>query len=194
MEKILKILIGIVLAILLFFWLSSMFKGCSEQSDPLMSDTETTATDTYEEDEFDEDFFEDDSSVENIPVEQDQIDEVVEDQDVYAEPEAVTEEKPATPASKPVEKPKPVTKPATTVNSSGKYMVLAGSYMIEANAEKQVDKLKRQGYNEAQVVYFDDSKYHSVVAFRSNDYNEAQRISSALKRKGIDNYVHTQKE
>ncbi|WP_235299355.1 SPOR domain-containing protein [Portibacter marinus] len=82
---------------------------------------------------------------------------------------------------------------STTSNSGGNYFVVAGSYLIQDNASKMVDKLKNLGYGSAEVVKFDDSKYHTITAGRYNSYDEASRIASTLKQKGIDCYVHTKK-
>jgi hypothetical protein len=49
------------------------------------------------------------------------------------------------------------------------------------------------GYNGAEWAVFDYSQYYTVVASRTNNYSEAESVSSALKGLGIDNYVHTKK-
>jgi len=75
--------------------------------------------------------------------------------------------------------------------SSGQYLLLAGSYLIEENAEQMVRKLKKIGYSNAEIVVFDMSQYHSVCAGRFQSKSSARQESSSLKRKGVDNYVHT---
>jgi hypothetical protein len=70
-------------------------------------------------------------------------------------------------------------------------MLLDGSYLIEDNAQTMIKKLKNLGYENAEMVIFDMSQYHSVCAGRFSSLSSAQQESSALKRKGIDNYVHT---
>lgn len=79
----------------------------------------------------------------------------------------------------------------TTNDGTGKYMVLAGSYLVKDNADKMVQRLRSKGYAEAEIVQFDGNKYHSVCAVRSDDYDVAAGKSNALKRSGIDSYVHT---
>lgn len=107
-------------------------------------------------------------------------------------PEADTEEvvKPA-----PVRKRTPDPKP-TQVRSdaSGKYLVVAGNYLVESNAREMVKKLNRMGFPNAEHLVFDQSQYYTVVASRSSSRSGAQSSSSTLKAKGIDCYVHTQRD
>ena len=76
---------------------------------------------------------------------------------------------------------------------SGKYLLVAGNFLVESNANAMVNKLIDMGYNSAEVSVFDYSQYYTVIASRSDDYTLAGNLSSELKRKGIDNYVHTRK-
>ena len=71
-------------------------------------------------------------------------------------------------------------------------MVVAGNFLVEANAGNMVRKLNNLGYT-AESVVFDESQYYTVLASRSDDYNQALSVSSQLKSRGIDNYVKSQK-
>ncbi len=71
----------------------------------------------------------------------------------------------------------------------GQYMIIAGNYLIRSNAEIMVDKLQSMGYTSASIVVFERSQYHTVLASRLNDYEEALDISNALRRQGIETYV-----
>lgn len=82
------------------------------------------------------------------------------------------------------------TSKATSSSSSGNYMVIAGSYLLEENAKKMVQKLKGMGYSNAEIVYFDQSQYHSICAGRYNSSSSASQTSSSLRNSGIDSYVH----
>ena len=87
----------------------------------------------------------------------------------------------------------PEAQPRKTYSSSdGKYMVVAGNFLVEANAGNMVRKLNNLGYT-AESVVFDESQYYTVLASRSDDYNQALSVSSQLKSRGIDNYVKSQK-
>lgn len=77
--------------------------------------------------------------------------------------------------------------------SGGKYLVIAGSYLLESNADEMVSKLKNIGYSNAEKVIFDQSQFHSVCAGRFDDYTKAVQSKSELSRRGIDNYIHTKK-
>jgi len=98
---------------------------------------------------------------------------------------------------------KPATKPKEKISESvrdlspskvmegdgGTYMVMAGSYLLKENAEKMRSKLKSLGFNQAEIVVFPSSEYHSVVAVRYSSESKAQSAASELKRKGIDSFV-----
>jgi hypothetical protein len=72
-------------------------------------------------------------------------------------------------------------------------MVMAGSYILESNADEMVMKLNKLGYSNAEKVVFDLSQFHSVCAGRFDDYTKAVQVSAELKRRGVDNYVHRKK-
>lgn len=75
--------------------------------------------------------------------------------------------------------------------SSGKYFVIAGSYLQETNAQEMVKRLKRAGYRDAEVVVFDLSQYYSVFARRYNSYRSANDMAAAISNKlGVEAYVH----
>ena len=189
MDKILKIVIYVSILFFVSIWISSVIKSCNTTDDSLTS-TEQVTTDEI--DDFEEDFFEDNiggeddeydsdmgggtvpsSTESDFDTNYDEIDRALENTETYT-----TTNTTASTYSKPTK-------------STGKYMVLAGSYLIEDNAKSMLSKLNRLGYDSPEIVVFNMSQYHSVCAYRSSDYNEAMRIANELKRKGIDNYVHT---
>ena len=53
-------------------------------------------------------------------------------------------------------------------------------------------RLTELGYNKSDLVVFDLSQYHSVVAARFDSYDSALKTSNELKRRGVDSYVHAQ--
>jgi len=97
----------------------------------------------------------------------------------------------ATPERKRTTTPEP-----TRVRSSfnGNYLVVAGNYLVESNAEEMVKKLRTMGFTDASHIVFDQSQYYTVVASRSESHSGAQSSSATLKAKGVDNYVHTQRD
>lgn len=90
------------------------------------------------------------------------------------------------------------TAPATTTttstssrssNSSGRYMVIAGTYKQKINAENQVNKLKRLGYSNAQIELFDRGSYAIVLVDRHDSESAAQTMVGQLRKEGIDSYI-----
>lgn len=78
--------------------------------------------------------------------------------------------------------------------SVGEYMVIAGSYLLEDNARKMIRKLQGMGYSNAEIIYFDQSQYHSICAGRYDAKSTAKETSSNLKGNGIDSYVHRKQD
>lgn len=72
---------------------------------------------------------------------------------------------------------------------SGDYMVMSGSFLVEENAQKMKDKLHSMGYNQSEIVVFESSDYHSVIAGRFNSQSQANMAAVELKNKGVDSYV-----
>ncbi len=77
-------------------------------------------------------------------------------------------------------------------SSSAPFLVIAGNYLVENNADEMVAKLNQRGYS-AEKVVFDLSQYYTVLAGRYDSRGAAQRTSDALKGAGIDNYVMRKK-
>ncbi len=80
----------------------------------------------------------------------------------------------------------------TTYSSSenADFLVIAGSFSNEVNADKMVEKLKDMGYDDAQKIVFDFSQYYSVVSAKHNLESSARAMSLELKNKNINAYVH----
>lgn len=76
-----------------------------------------------------------------------------------------------------------------TSSTSGGYMIIAGNYLVESNAQSMVNKLHSAGYTAAEYAVFDLSQYRTVIAGRYSSRSEANNVSSQLKASGFDNYV-----
>lgn len=200
MNRLLKILLYAVVLFFLFLWISTLFKSCGSES----TDTETKVEQIAEESSNSDDFFEEggssntDVAEETTPtetgnnVDYSELDEVVE-KNTTPPSEIISDSAPAK-----VQKPKP-SAPARSTNtqvnsgnSKGRYMVIAGSYLVKDNANRMKRRLKDLGYNQSDIVVFDLSQYHSVIAARYSSYDKALRTSNELKRRGVDCYVHAQ--
>lgn len=103
---------------------------------------------------------------------------------------------PAKPASKPAPEhkattekkedhkaktPAPVKKPSS---SSASYYVVCGSFIKADNADDQVKKLKKMGYNGAMRKVFGSSEYYSAVVGMYNSREQAEQIVKKLEGKG----------
>lgn len=79
----------------------------------------------------------------------------------------------------------------SSASSSQKYLVVAASYLSEANAKAELRKLKRAGYDEAEIVVFDFSQYHTLCVARYNNLGEANSVKRKLiNSRYPDAYVH----
>ncbi len=80
---------------------------------------------------------------------------------------------------------------ASTSNSTGKYFVVTGAFLDEANAKAMVKQLKKAGYKNAEVAVFDLSQYYTVFARRYNTLNSANDLAASINEKlGYETYVH----
>ncbi len=192
MGRTLKILAYAVILFLTYLVITAALKSCKNDSKDVAS-AQVENTD-IEGENYEDDFFEEGEETESgddffgppkegeEKIDYEEIDKALEkkpeSQDSYEEPDYTTPSAPArTPSS----------------SSSGQYLVIAGSYIINSNAENMVLKLKKMGYANAEIVVFDQSQYYTVVSNRSTSYDGALTESSQLKSKGIDSYVHKKK-
>ncbi len=82
---------------------------------------------------------------------------------------------------------------AAESGGSGGYIVVAGNYLVEANANVMLQKLKKAGFTGAETVVFDLSEFHTVIAGRYEKQETAVKTINNLKSKGIDAYLHRKK-
>jgi len=176
-------------------------KSCGSDNGTNAPSTTTSNTDDTTEEIYDEDDFFEDESADEVTDDPSVITTESEDKIEYTEIDIVVKEKLNQQESKPA---KPITTTTQTkptksnntriskVNSNGKYMVIAGSFLIKDNALDMKNRLSKLGYENSELVVFDLSQYHSVVASRYSTYEAALKISNELKRSGVDCYVHAQ--
>lgn len=77
--------------------------------------------------------------------------------------------------------------------AGGKYLVVAGTFKKEVNAQIQLKKFQQMGYNNAEIGKFNKKAYASLIVQRFNSSAEAKQLVSTLKRKGLEAYVHTKR-
>ena len=198
MERILKILGIAAIIFLLIYWISDISKGCNSSN----KDAENTEEIMQNEDEGDvnieEDIFSDEQSKseegnqkaetdKSSSTNKDNMDDYVDYSGEVKENKKQTETvaKKASPDKTSPEK-------KHKVSTGGRYLVVAGSYLVKSNANKMKQRLYNLGYN-SEIVNFDLSQYYSVLAGRFSSRKEANEAVTILKRNGIDCYVHRKK-
>jgi len=152
------------------------------------SDSETATLD--EEDEYNEEEYPDDIDSTNYELDEPTIDDLADLNEAKAQAAA---EAAAAEAAEGDDGDSSSATPSSYSSSSsanGKYLVVAGTFKQEANAEIQLKKFKKMGYDNAEIGKFNKSAYASLIVNRFTSSSEANRLVKALKNKGIDAYVH----
>lgn len=80
------------------------------------------------------------------------------------------------------------TEPSTT-SSYGSYLVIAGTFSVQSNADDRVSKLRGMGYNNAQVSPFNRGAYSVALVDRFDSYSSAKALADELEGKGFDAIV-----
>lgn len=209
----LKITLSGTALFLVYLWVSILLNSCNNNKPVIQDDTdnvELTADEMggidYTEDEFEGEGNSGDYSTEdtelntefNDGASTDNQEEYEEDDDYIAgdytspEPEKTKlEPRKKEQTTRTFESP---SSNANAGNSYGEYMVIAGSYLLEDNARNMVRKLQGMGYGNVEIVYFDQSQYHSICVGRYDSRSTAKETSSDLKNSGIDSYVHRKQD
>lgn len=180
MSKLLKIIVSVVGLSLFYLWMSSVFQSCGNKNQDKTEEAslmDDIATDEEIIDVSDEDFFEDDlADGESIGSGEESFEEL-EDELVSDSQEENTYSPPSYTSSN------------SNTGSSGAYLLISGNYLVQSNADEMQKKLHKLGYSNAEIVIFDRSQYHTVIASRFSSYDTALQSASMLKQKGVDCYV-----
>lgn len=209
MGRLIRISIYALIILILYFWVTTMIKSYQKDSpavgpvvetpiDTLVADT-LTLNDVYEDTDVvtNMDIVDGNLNYKDLDEKVKKLEDTPSAKPTSPKEQPKTTQKPAT-ESKPALKPKPVVIAADDNPSSsgsivkgdgGSYLVMAGSYLLKENAVKMVNKLKNMGYPQAEVVVFQASEYHSVVAARFSSESKAKSAASELKLKGVDSFV-----
>jgi cell division septation protein DedD len=210
MSRVLKIVSIAVVIFLAYMWISVLTKSCNKPKEiEFQSQKETVKKD--DEEFSNEDFFEETDTLTDKNIKE-VIDYKTIDQTIKSSKENSAEvvkgkvenqlpAKPLTNKPEKKEEPKsptvikkeetPISKEETT-SATGKYVVIAGNYLVEDNAETMVKKLKKAGFK-AEKVVFNLSEFHTVIVGRYAENSSASKTVSNLKMKGFDAYVHKPK-
>ena len=185
LNKPLQVTLHGALIIAVFFGLSLGYQSCmkSKNADGISDKELAEQKLTEAAEQTSDDFFEDEGDEETNSLLDGESDE-----DQGAVDDAPAEEIEETPP--PVQRAQTVAStPAAPASSSGEFLVVAGNFLIESNANGMVENLKSKGYRGAQSKVFDLSQYYTVVAGQYETRSRANTISGELKKLGIDNYV-----
>jgi fermentation-respiration switch protein FrsA (DUF1100 family) len=83
-----------------------------------------------------------------------------------------------------------ITDEPTSGFDEGEFLVIAGAFIVEANAKKVVNRLNQQGYD-AEIRVFIGSEYHSAIVGAYEDMDDAFDVAIKLADEGYkDVYVH----
>ena len=181
MSKLVKIVVSVLALSLFYLWISSFFQSCGNKSADGESQIDLVEEIPEEEiiDVSDEDFFEDTGEFPDETATAESFEEL--------EETMLSEQTPTSTTTNSSSNSTPSYN--TSTSSGGDYMLISGNYLVENNAREMVRKLNNLGYTNAEVVIFDRSQYHTVVASRFTAYDAALRSASTLKQKGVDCYV-----
>lgn len=186
MERLPKIILMIVAMTAIFLWVSTAFNSCGDKDIIADDDVELVSSDDEDFTEFNDDpgegIFGDDGSDNN-----DFLFSNDDDDEEYVEEEAdVDFTEPAEERSTSYTRPRAT---ATSSSGAGEYMVIAGNYLVEANARDMIAKLRNLGYDNAEIGIFQRSQYHTVIASRHASQSSAFSVANDIKHRGVDCYV-----
>lgn len=104
-------------------------------------------------------------------------------------PKTTGKSAPSKPAPQPAAaEPAPQQQPQSmdTDNSVGRYRVVAGSFTKLDGARREMERIIKMGYHDAEIGYFNRGKFATVVVVRTDNLGEAKGTVEALRKKGVD--------
>ena len=166
--------------IALFFGTSAIYQACGKNSQKEPEESLAEKVEEVADNYTEEEFFEDDETPKD---EEDNL--FQEEEESYTPTPAQAQEDQSS---------APSYRTSRAASATGDFLVIAGNYLLENNADEMVRRLRSAGYSQAQKVVFDLSQYYTVIAGRYESRTLASSISSELNGKGIDNYVLRRKD
>lgn len=166
MNQTARYVIMVLLIIALGIWSITVYRSCQATKEPTdqVDDTTTDADTSDLEDLY---VAEEDTTTDEFIEEGADIDEDAEETPIggYEEPEPTL--------------------------SDGDFLVIAGAFIVEANAQKVVNRLNQKGYDDAEIRVFLGSEYHSAIVGAFDDMDDAFDVAIKLADEGYkDVYVH----
>lgn len=110
---------------------------------------------------------------------------------VYVDGQVAAQAPAATPApGQNVNTAPPATGQVTVSNAArDSYHVVAGSFLMEDRAQKQLSNIHNAGFKEAQIVRFPNSTYFSISVGKFKARKDADALKKRLESSGIDAFV-----
>lgn len=170
-----NVIFGAIVLVALLLWISTAYQSCNTSDTP--AEVEDTGNDEFD----DLTFSENEDEVSDEDLDATQIDDLEEEDPSVDPPEgdrpaaAIGDDRNATPAAS---------------SNTERYMVVAGTFQNQTYAESHLEKVKKLGFNNAELVKFDFSNYHTICVDRYDELTAANNTVSTLKNSGIDAYVH----
>lgn len=78
--------------------------------------------------------------------------------------------------------------------AGGDYLVLAGAFRQQVNAESMLRQVRKKGYTQAEISLFNRGTYAAVLVDRFPTEQEANQLVRELKDKGIEAYVQKKRK
>jgi len=75
---------------------------------------------------------------------------------------------------------------SSTVSSSGRYLVIAGSFRQLDNGKQRVSALKAAGFQATRLEKFNRGTFAVALAGQSNRYSEANRLAERVRAAGFE--------
>lgn len=75
---------------------------------------------------------------------------------------------------------------ASSSRTSGRYLVIAGSFRQKLNAEERVEALISAGFPETRVEYFNRGTYAVALAGQNDRYSIAEQMAANIRKAGIE--------
>ncbi len=100
---------------------------------------------------------------------------------------ANTEDLPGgTPEASPATAPDQVATPVSARGSSGRYLVIAGTFTQMAGAKDRAAALRAAGFSDTTVEKFNRGKYAVALAGQSDSYRTAAALAERIKDRGFE--------
>ena len=104
-------------------------------------------------------------------------------------PKTTGKSAPSKPAPQPVSAEPEPQKQAQSIDADtggGRYRVVAGSFTKLDGARREMERIIKMGYQDAEIGYFNRGKFATVVLLRTDNFGEAKGTVEALRKKGVD--------